>query len=43
MRAESRLSVRSDRERFEVEISLDVFDGDELVAHREWSPTFPRR
>ena len=42
VRTESTLSIRSDRERFEVRIELDVFEGDELMAHHEWTPVFDR-
>lgn len=42
VRTEATLSMRSDRDWFRTEISLDVYDGDELVAHREWAPAHPR-
>ena len=43
VRTEARLSVRSDGDRFDVEITLDVFDGDDLLARREWTRSLPRR
>ncbi len=42
VRTESALSIRSNRDRFDVEITLDVFHGDERLAHRRWSTTCPR-
>jgi hypothetical protein len=42
VRAEATLSVRSDRDQFRVAIALEVFEGDELVEHREWTPVSPR-
>ena len=42
VRSEAQLSVRSDRDRFDVEITLDVFDGDDLLARREWNRSLPR-
>lgn len=41
-RTEANLSVRSDGDRFEVEITLDVFDGAELLTRREWTRSLPR-
>jgi hypothetical protein len=42
VRTEANLSVESDRDRFEVEITLHVFDDDELLARREWTRSLPR-
>jgi putative CocE/NonD family hydrolase len=40
--ASTRLSVRSTAEEYQVEIDLDVTDGDELVARKRWHEVIPR-
>jgi hypothetical protein len=42
VRTEASLSVRSDAHRFEVEITLTVHDGEELLTRREWTRSLPR-
>jgi hypothetical protein len=39
---ESRLRVASDSAEYHVDIALDAFESDELVAERRWSRRFPR-
>jgi hypothetical protein len=34
--------MRSDRERFDVELALRVWDGDELITERTWTRRLPR-
>jgi uncharacterized protein len=42
VRAESRTILRSDPEAWHLEIELQVYDGDELIAERRWERTTPR-
>jgi uncharacterized protein len=42
VRAESRTVLRSDPETWHLEIELEVYDGDELIAERRWERTTPR-
>ncbi len=42
VRTESRAMLRSDPERWHLEIELEVFDGDERVAERRWERTTAR-
>jgi uncharacterized protein len=41
-RTEATLSMRSDEERFSVDIDLVVTEGDDEVARKRWSTTLPR-
>jgi hypothetical protein len=40
---ESRLQVRSTADDYCVEIELDAYESDLLIAERRWSQRFPRR
>ncbi len=40
--AATRLSVRSTADEYQVEIDLDVTDGDELIARKRWHEIIPR-
>ena len=40
--ASTRLSVRSTADEYQVEIDLDVTDGDETVARKRWHEVIPR-
>ncbi len=40
---ESRLSVRGNTEEYRVDIELDAFESDAIVAQRRWSRRIPRR
>lgn len=42
VRTESTLTMRSDRERFDVELVLRVWDGDDLTVDRTWTRQLPR-
>ncbi len=42
VRTESSLSAISDRASIQVELSLDAYEGERLVARRKWSATIPR-
>jgi predicted acyl esterase len=42
VRTESRATLRSDPESWHLEIELQVYDGDELIAERRWERTTPR-
>jgi hypothetical protein len=43
VRAESRGTLQSRADRYELELELDVFEHEERVATRRWERTFPRR
>ena len=42
VRAESRTVLRSDPETWHLEIDLEVYDGEELIAERRWERRVPR-
>jgi uncharacterized protein len=42
VRTEANLVMRSDRERFDVELVLRVWDGDDLITERTWTRRLPR-
>jgi len=41
--SEARLDLQVDAENFDIRVALDVRDGDETVATREWHRRIPRR
>jgi hypothetical protein len=42
VRTESRATLRSDPENWHLSIELEVYEGDELIAERQWERKTPR-